>query len=283
MNVYAIETGNFKLDGGAIFGVVPKTIWGAKYPADDKNLCNFCMRCLLIEVDNRRILIDCGMGNTMPENLLKYYYINGDDTLLGSLLACGVEPEQITDVVLSHLHFDHCGGAVTKHTDGSLHLTFPNAQYWVGKSQWESALKPNRRERPSFLKDNIEPLQHSGKLNLIDSTTIIAPDVELRLYNGHTLGQIIPFIHYKNKTLVYTADFIPTSVHIPVSFVCGYDIYPLQTMDETEAFLQEAVEKNYVLFFEHDIQVECCDLIQTPKGVAIGNVFTLEEFKASVN
>jgi len=278
MKLYSVETEHLMLDGGAMFGVVPKSIWSKKYPVNDLNLCNLSMRCLLIEVDNRRILIDCGMGNTMPENLLKFYHINGDNTLLGSLQNHGFVPEDITDVVLTHLHFDHCGGAVTKHADGTVSLTFPNAQYWIGKAHWETAQKPNRRERPSFFKDNIEPLQQSGKLNLIAENTEIVPGVELRLYNGHTLGQIIPFIQYKSKTLVYTADFIPTSAHIPVSFVCGYDIYPLQTMDETEEFLNEAVEHKYVLFFEHDIQVECCSLVQTPKGVVMGEVFGLKQF-----
>ena len=278
MDLFSIETGNFMLDGGASFGVVPKTIWGKKYPANEQNLCNFSMRCLLIKTLDRLIIIDCGMGNTMPENLLPYYYVNGDDTLLNSIKNAGFTPEQITDVVFSHLHFDHCGGAITKNSDESLQLTFPNAQYWIGKAHWESALKPNRRERPSFLKENIEPLKESGKLNLIETTTEIVPGIELRLLNGHTAGQILPIITYGNKKLVYTADFLPTSVHIPISFVGGYDINPIVTMNEKESFLEEAVTNNYTLFFEHDLYVECCNLIKTPKGIVIDKTFTFKEF-----
>ena len=275
MKLFAIETGNLMLDGGAMFGVVPKSLWKSKYPSNEQNLINLCMRCLLIDEGERKILVDCGMGNTMPESLLKHYFVNGTDNLNASLAAHGYSPNDITDVVFTHLHFDHCGGAVTKHDDGSLHLTFPNAQYWVGKEHWNSVQKPNRRERPSFLKDNIEPLRESGKLNFVETTTQITPHVELRLFSGHTAGQIMPVVAYRNTFVAYCGDVIPTSAHIPVSFVCGYDIHPLLTMKETEEFLNEAAEKSMILFFEHDTQVECCTVKQSEKGVVMDRAFEL--------
>ncbi|MCL2329165.1 MAG: MBL fold metallo-hydrolase [Bacteroidetes bacterium] len=279
MKLFAIETGNLMLDGGAMFGVVPKSLWKSKYPSNEQNLVNLCMCCLLIDEGARKILVDCGMGNTMPESLLKHYFVNGNDNLNDSLAAYGYSPNDITDVVFTHLHFDHCGGAVTKHVDGSLHLTFPNAQYWVGKKHWESVQKPNRRERPSFLKDNIEPLRASGKLNFVETTTQLTKHVELRLFNGHTAGQIMPIVSYNNTFIAYCGDVIPTSAHIPVSFVCGYDIQPLLTIQETEEFLQEAVEKSMILFFEHDMQVECCTVKQTEKGVVMDKAFKLDEIE----
>ncbi len=277
MKLFAIETGNLMLDGGAMFGVVPKSLWKSKYPSNEQNLVNLCMRCLLIDEGERKILVDCGMGNTMPESLLKHYFVNGTDNLNDSLAAHGYLPEDITDVVFTHLHFDHCGGAVTKQVDGSLQLTFPNAQYWVGKAHWESVQKPNRRERPSFLKDNIEPLRASGKLNFVESISQLTDTIELRLFNGHTAGQIMPIISYNEKVIAYCGDVIPTSAHIPVSFVCGYDIQPLLTMQETEEFLQEAIEKSMILFFEHDMQVECCSVKQSEKGVVIDKILQLKD------
>lgn len=275
MNLVAIETGNLMLDGGAMFGVVPKSLWKSKYPSNEQNLINLSMRCLLIDEGERIILVDCGMGNTMPAKLLKHYFVNGSDSLLASLAAHGYSPNDITDVVFTHLHFDHCGGAITKHSDGSLQLTFSNARHWVGKSHWESVQKPNRRERPSFLKDNIEPLRNSGTLHFVDTTTQLTPHVELRLFNGHTAGQIMPIVSYRNTLIAYCGDVIPTSAHLPLSFVCGYDIEPLLTIQETDAFLNEAVEKSMVLFFEHDIQVECCTVKASDKGVVIDKTFTL--------
>lgn len=275
MKLFAIETGNLMLDGGAMFGVVPKSLWEKKYPSNEHNLINLSMRCLLIDEGERKFLVDCGMGNTMPDSLLKHYFVNGNDNLLDSLAAQGYSAEDITDVILTHLHFDHCGGAIHKQTNGELLLTFPNAQYWVGKSHWESVQKPNRRERPSFLKDNIEPLRNSGKLNLVENNIQLTPNIELRLFNGHTAGQIMPIILYNNNLIAYCGDVIPTSAHIPLSFVCGYDIYPLLTIKETEEFLNEAVEKSMILFFEHDIEVECCSLKRSEKGVVLDKTFTL--------
>jgi len=278
MKLYSIETGNFMLDGGALFGVVPKSIWEKRYPANEKNLCNICMRCLLIQTEDKLILIDAGLGNTMDESLLKYYFLNGNDTLNGSLNKHGFNVNDITDVIFTHLHFDHCGGAVTKNNDNTYELTFPNAKYWISEQHWNSVKNPNRREKPSFLKNNIEPLEKSGKIEFINSQTEIYPGIELRIYNGHTVGQIIPFIKYNNKTLVYCGDFIPTAAHLPVSFVCGYDISPLTTLEETESFLQVAANKEYTLFFEHDINTECCTVIDSPKGVILKDSFPLSKF-----
>lgn len=278
MELYSIETGNFMLDGGALFGVVPKSIWEKRYPADEKNLCNICMRCLLIIEGERKILIDCGMGDSLDESLLPYYFCNGSDSLLSSLQKIGVSPEEITDVVLSHLHFDHAGGIITKHPESGYSLTFPNAQYIISSQQWESALKPNRRERPSFLKSYIEPLAQSNAILFITENTELIPGVELRLFHGHTAGQIVPYISYKSKKLVYCADLIPTAAHIPISFVCGYDLHPLITMKETELFLEDAFSQHATLMFEHDLYVECCTLKKTEKGISADTIISLKEF-----
>jgi len=280
MKLYSIETGNFMLDGGALFGVVPKSLWEKRYPVVRENLCNLSMRCLLLITETRRILIDCGMGNTMDEKLAQYYFCNGDDSLLKSLEKCGFSAEDITDVIFTHLHFDHCGGAITKMPDNTLQLTFPNATYVISAQQWQSATNPNRRERPSFLKQNIEPLAESNKLCFIHENTEYIPGLELRLFHGHTAGQIIPHIMYNNKMLVYCGDLIPTAAHIPVSFVCGYDIYPLTSIEETEEFLHYAFTNNATLFFEHDIAVECCSLQSTPKGISLLHSFSLQDFCA---
>ncbi len=278
MNLYSIETGNLMLDGGALFGVVPKSIWSKKYPANENNLCNICMRCLLIEQNNRLILIDCGMGNTMNPNLLKYYFTNGEDTLKGSLNKAGFCANDITDVVFTHMHFDHCGGAVTKNADDSFSLTFKNAQYWISEQHWQSVLNPNKREKASFLKENIEPIKNSNKINFINCETEIVSGVNLKLFNGHTAGQIIPHVSYNGKTLVYCADLFPLSAHLPLSFVCGYDVEPLVTMKETEEFLAKSVKENYTLFFEHDLHTECCTVKESEKGIVIDKTFTLADF-----
>lgn len=274
MKLHAIETGNFKLDGGAIFGVVPKTMWAKTYPADDNNLINIPMRCLLVEDGKKKILIDCGMGEKMDPKLLQYYFPNGDDTLLGSLAAVGVKPEDVTDVVLTHLHFDHCGGAI--HPDGQ--LSFPGATHWVSASQWETAHEPNRREKPSFFNENFDPIEKAGRLKVIESSSKVTKNVILKLYYGHTDGLIVPFINYNGQTLVYTADFIPSGPHVQMSYVCAYDNYPLVTVEEKEQFLEEALKGGYTLFFEHDLYTECCSLEQTSRGVRIKKTFKLADF-----
>jgi len=274
MKLHSIETGNFKLDGGAMFGVVPKTMWNKVYPADENNLINSPMRCLLIEEDDKKVIIDCGMGEKMDPQLSKFYYLNGDDTLQKSLDKVGVKPEEITDVVLTHLHFDHCGGAVQP--DGR--LQFPNATHWISNSHWDSAHNPNNRERPSFFNENFDPIKETGKLKIIKKETKLSKNITLKLFYGHTDGLIVPFIKNGKKTLVYTTDFIPSSCHVQLSFICAYDINPLVSVEEKQEFLQEAIKKDYTLFFEHDIHTECCSLYQTEKGVRVKETFSLSAF-----
>jgi glyoxylase-like metal-dependent hydrolase (beta-lactamase superfamily II) len=278
MNLYKIETGNFKLDGGAMFGVVPKSLWNQVYPADENNLCNLSMRCLLIETGNKKILIDAGLGNKLDEKFLSHYFLNGDFDLEKSLSENGFSRNDITDVVLTHLHFDHCGGGVFIDNQNTLQLTFPKATYWVGDAQYKWAIKPNQREKASYFRDNIKPIVDAGKMRFVEKETRLCPEVLLRLFYGHTDGLIIPLIKYKDKTLVFTADLLPTAAHIPASWVCGYDTRPLISMEERNLFLSEAVQKNYVLFFEHDINVECCTLKETEKGIRMDKSFTLEKF-----
>jgi len=274
MKLHSIETGNFKLDGGAMFGVVPKTMWNKVYPADENNLVNCPMRCLLIEDGDKKVLIDCGMGEKMDPQLSKFYYLNGNDSLHKSLEKAGVKPDEITDVVLTHLHFDHCGGAIKP--DGT--LQFPNATHWISSSHWDSAHNPNNRERPSFFKENFDPIKEAGRLKVIKKETKLNKNITLKLFYGHTDGLIVPFIKNDKRTIVYTTDFIPTSTHVQLSFVCAYDIYPLVTVDEKQEFLKEAIENDYTLFFEHDLYAECCTLQQTPKGVRVKESFALSSY-----
>ena len=277
MELYKIETGNFMIDGGAMFGIVPKSLWEKKYPANEKNLCNFSMRSLLIVTEDRKILIDAGVGNKQDEKFFQHYYLNGKHSLKESLEKTGNSPDDITDVVLTHLHFDHCGGAVEYNEDNELKPTFINAKYWISMQQWDWAIKPNQREKVSFLQENFMPIKNNDQLEIIENDFELVPGVELRLYNGHTDGQIIPFIKYNNKTIVFAADLIPTSVHIPLSWICGYDIKPLVAMYEKNDFLEQALANNYILFFEHDINVECCSLKMTEKGIRIGEIYKLKD------
>jgi len=277
MELYKIETGNFMIDGGAMFGVVPKSLWEKKYPANEKNLCNFSMRSLLIVTEGRKILIDAGVGNKQDEKFFRHYYLNGTHSLKDSLEKTGNSPDDITDIVLTHLHFDHCGGAIEYNKDNELRPAFINAKYWISRQQWDWAINPNQREKASFLQENFLPIKKNGQLEIIDDDFELVPGVKLRLYNGHTDGQIIPFIKFNNKTIVYAADLIPTSVHIPLSWICGFDIKPLVSMDEKKAFLEEALTNNYILFFEHDINVECCSLKMTKKGIRVGKIYKLKD------
>ncbi len=278
MEIYKIETGNFMIDGGAMFGVVPKSLWEKQYPANEKNLCNFSMRALLIVGEDRKILIDTGVGNKQDETFFGYYYLNGSDSLKGSLKKTGNTADDITDVVLTHLHFDHCGGAVEYNEAGELTPAFKNARYWVSRQQWEWAVNPNHREKASFLKENFIPIKENGQLEIIDSDFELIPGLELRLFSGHTNGQIIPFIKYNDKTIVYVADLIPTSAHIPLSWICAFDTKPLIAMDEKEEFLEKALSNDYTLFFEHDINVECCSLKMTEKGIRVRETYKLKDF-----
>jgi glyoxylase-like metal-dependent hydrolase (beta-lactamase superfamily II) len=278
MNLYNLETGNLKLDGGAMFGVVPKSLWNKVYPADENNLCTLSMRCLLIETADKKILVDAGIGDKQDEKFLGYYYLSGDDSLGKSLSQIRISPAEITDVILTHLHFDHCGGSVKRDQDGKLSLTFPNAVYWISEPQYKWAVNPNQREKASYLRENIEPIFSSGSMQFAKDREFLIPEVQFRLFNGHTDGLLIPYIRYKEHTLIYVSDLLPTAAHIPASWVCGYDTRPLISMDERKSFLAEVLQNNYVLFFEHDIYRECCTLMQTEKGIRMGENFTLSEF-----
>lgn len=279
MKLTPIETGNFKLDGGAMFGVVPKSLWSKVYPADENNLANWAMRCLLIETGNRKILIDNGMGDKQDAKFLNHYYLNGDDTLEGSLKKAGLGFEDITDMVLTHMHFDHCGGSVKFNKDRSgFELTFPNATYWTSKQQYNWAVNPNRREKASFLKENILPIEESGHLKLIEEEGEYIPGIIFKMYNGHTDGQVIPHIKFNGKTVVYMADLMPSAAHLPMPWIMAYDTRPLQTLKDRERFFKEALANDYILFFEHDNYHEACVLQDTPKGARAARAGKLAEF-----
>ncbi len=277
MNLYPINTGNLKLDGGAMFGVVPKVIWGKSYPSDENNLCNWSMRCLLIVDGDRKILIDCGIGNKQPEKFMANYHLNGDDTLEKSLAVHGLTVDDITDVILTHLHFDHAGGAIRWNADRTdYEVVFKNATFRTSRQQWEWATSPNNREKASFLKENILPIKEKGHLELIEGDMELFPNVSVRIFNGHTDGQVIPFIRYKDKTIVYMADLLPSAAHIPLPWVMSYDTRPLITLKEKEAFMTEAAENGYVLFLEHDLYHECCTVEATEKGIRLKETFSLD-------
>lgn len=295
MKLYSINTGYFKLDGGAMFGVVPKVIWNELNPADENNLCSWALRCMLIEDGNRLILVDNGMGDKQEAKFLRHYYLHGDDTLDKSLTKYGFHRDDITDVFLTHLHFDHCGGSIKREGD-KLVPAFKNATYWSNKQHWNWATHPNDREKASFLKENILPIEESGQLKFVDSIqmtddstkativpeTLPAVDWELastkiRFVNGHTNSMMLPQIKYKDKTIVYMADLLPSEGHIPIPYVMAYDMFPLTTLNEKKSFLKEAEENDYILFFEHDPLHECCNLKQTERGVRPNIFFKLEE------
>ncbi len=279
MQLIPIETGNLKLDGGAMFGVVPKVMWQKAYPADESNLCNWSMRCLLVVDGDRKILIDNGIGNKQDEKWLRHYYLNGEATLDGSLKNAGYTPEDITDVIITHMHFDHCGGSVKWNADKTgYELAFPNATYWTSKMQYEWAVNPNRREKASFLKENIQPIEESGKLNLIDSEGEYIPGITFTMYNGHTNGQIIPVIDTGKKKVAFMADLLPSTAHIPMPWIMAYDTRPLLTLKDKERFFTDAIANNYVLFFEHDLYNEACILHETPKGVRAESSGRLADF-----
>ncbi len=276
MIIKQITPGTFKLDGGATFGVVPKTMWEKVYPADEKNLCLFALRNLLIETQGKKILVDTGIGNKQEKSFYKHYFREGHHSIKQAVIEAGYNPSEISDVILTHLHFDHVGGAVEK-LDTEFVPTFPNAKYHVSKQQWDWALNPNRREKASYLKENILPLAEHKVLNLIENETELVPGIQLRMFHGHTAGLMIPFIKYKDKTFVFTADLLALSAHIPASWVCGYDTRPLISFDERESFLREATENNYYLIFQHDAYTESCTLKASDKGYRIDKTFTLEE------
>jgi len=260
MKLYKIEAGSFHVDGGAIFGVVPKRVWQKRYPCDEDNFCQLNMRCLLIDTGERRILIDTGSGDKQLE-YLKYYEFNEIINFEYQLNLLGYHCSEITDVVLTHLHFDHCGGCTQFNEDHTIvELTFPNATHWVGETQWKNFLNPNVREGDSYFKENMIPVQEAGQLKLVSENQWICPEVEIRIFNGHTLGQLVCYIHSEVKTYVFVGDVIPIAPTVPVSWISAYDTYPITAMNEKKVLLDEAAEKQQILFFEHDAYTECCTI-----------------------
>ena len=277
MNLHTINTGYFKLDGGAMFGVVPKSMWNKINPADENNMCSWALRCLLIEDGNRLILVDTGMGDKQDAKFFGHYYLHGDDSLEKSLAAKGFSKYDLTDVFLTHLHFDHCGGAIVREND-KLVPNFKNAVYWSNERHWKWATEPNDREKASFLKENILPIQESGQLKFIEQYPKGLPEkFSVHHAFGHTDDMMLPKLKYKDRTIVYMADLLPSAGHIPLPYVMGYDMFPLTTLNEKKSFLTEAVQNDYILFFEHDPKIECCSLQMTEKGVRMKESFALGE------
>jgi glyoxylase-like metal-dependent hydrolase (beta-lactamase superfamily II) len=275
MQLHSIDTGLFKLDGGAMFGVVPKTMWQKLNPPDENNMCTWAMRSLLIEDNNKLILVDNGIGNKQDEKFFSHYYLHGNETLESSLAKKGFHTDDITDVILTHLHFDHCGGSIKR--DGEKLVTaFKNATYWSNTQHWQTATVPNDREKASFLRDNILPIQESGQLKFVDEHMDQFPSmVQIRNAFGHTEAMMLPQVTYKGKNIVFMADLLPSVAHIPVPYVMAYDMFPLTTLHEKKSFLTEAAEQDYVLFFQHDPTIECCDVQLTEKGVRMKSSFPL--------
>ena len=285
MKLYSINTGYFKLDGGAMFGVVPKSIWNRINPADENNMCPWALRSLLIEDGDRLILVDNGMGDKQDEKFFSHYFLHGDDTLDNSLTKHGFHRNDITDVFLTHLHFDHCGGSIDREGD-KLVPAFKNATYWSNEPHWKTATVPNEREKASFLKENILPIQESGNLKFVIvneggegklGSTLFSENISIRFVNGHTEMMMLPQINFNGKTVVYMADLLPSQGHIPIPYVMAYDMFPLTTLNEKNSFLKEAIENDYILFFEHDPKYECCNLQQTERGIRPKDFFRLDE------
>ena len=278
MQIHTINTGFFKLDGGAMFGVVPKSIWNKTNPADENNLCTWASRCLLIEDGTSLILVDNGIGDKQDAKFLSHYFLHGDDTLDKSLGKVGFSRDDITDVFLTHLHFDHCGGSIIRKGEQLL-PAFKNATYWSNQKHWDWATKPNDREKASFLKENILPINESGQLKFIHEIEgfNFTDNIKIRFANGHTAGMMLPQINYKGKTLVFVADLLPSVGHIPLPYIMAYDMFPMQTLNEKKTFLAEAEENDYILILEHDAINECCTLQMTEKGIRLKDTFPLNE------
>lgn len=278
MKLQLFNISNFKIDGGAMFGVVPKVLWSRVCSPDENNLIDLSLRSLVAETEGHVILVDTGWGDKQSEKFFSHVYLHDGEGLTQGLSRRGYKPEDITDVFLTHLHADHCGGGVKRNEEGNgYQLTFPHATYHVSRTQWEWALKNNAREADSFLEENIMPIMDSGHLNIVDEEGELFPGFSVRLCYGHTPGLMIPVIKYKDKTLVYTGDLIPTVAHIPVIWNMSYDIESLKTIEEKEKLLREALEGGYILVFQHDEHIECCTLEMTPKGIRAKDKFEFKE------
>ena len=279
MKLFKIEAGTFHVDGGAAFGVVPKKVWQKRYPCDKDNFCTLHMRCLLVDTGDRRILIDAGTGDKQLK-YLAYYGFKGVIDFESELGNSGYQCSDITDVIFTHLHFDHCGGATRFGADGkSVELVFPNATHWVSQTQWDNFMHPNVRESDSYFAENMIPISTAGKLKLVTENQLVCPELEIRIFNGHTVGQLVSYIHLGTKTLVYVGDVIPLAANVPLSWISSYDVFPLTAMEEKKVLLDEAADKEQILFFEHDAYTECCTVVANYKKHKIEKTFNLEEIE----
>ena len=277
MRLHALNTGNFKLDGGAMFGVVPKSLWEKRIPADENNLCTWALRCMLVEDGNRLVLIDTGIGDKQEEKFFRHYYRSNIVDLRTALNEKGFSVDDVTDVFLTHLHFDHCGGAVNRKSSGGFELALPNATYWSNDAHWNWAKEPNKREKASFLKENILPVEESGQLKMVNPGQLSDLPFNVLYADGHTEKQMLPLIDYKGKKLLYAADLIPSHAHFPTPWVMGYDVRPLLSMDEKESVLNQAAQDGWVIVFEHDATIEACTVKRTEKGVVIDDILNISE------
>jgi glyoxylase-like metal-dependent hydrolase (beta-lactamase superfamily II) len=277
MQLYKIEAGTFYVDGGAAFGVVPKIVWQKRYPCNEDNYCKVSMRCLLVDTGERKILIDTGTGDKQLD-YLKYYGFEGVINFDDELAKLGFKATDITDVIFTHLHFDHCGGATRYNTDKTVaSMVFPNATHWVGEAQWNNFLNPNVREGDSYFKENMMPAFEAGKLKLVNENSFVCPQIEVRVCNGHTFGQLVSYINLGDKTLIYCGDVIPLAANVPLAWISSYDIFPLSAMEDKKKLLDEAVEKGQFLFFEHDFYTECCTVTSNYNKHKVLNTYSLEE------